>query len=56
MLDLHDPSLDFVALARGMGVPGERVETADALVGALERSLAEEGPYLIDAVVPPLGL
>ena len=56
MLDLHDPSLDFVSLARGMGVPGERVETAEALTAALERSLAEPGPYLIDAVVPPLGL
>ncbi len=56
MLDLHGPDLDFVALSRGMGVPAERVETAEALTAALERAIAEPGPHLIDAVVPPLGL
>jgi len=29
LLDLTEPDLDFVALARGMGVPGRRVETAE---------------------------
>ncbi|HEV7526468.1 MAG TPA: acetolactate synthase large subunit [Acidimicrobiia bacterium] len=51
-LDISRPPLDFVALARGMGVDGTRVETADQFVTALERSLAEPGPYLIDAVIP----
>jgi acetolactate synthase-1/2/3 large subunit len=50
--DLSRPPLDFVALARGMGVDATRVETAEDFVGALERSLNEPGPYLIDAIIP----
>jgi acetolactate synthase-1/2/3 large subunit len=51
LLDLHDPSLDFVALATGMGVPAERATTGEELVAALQRAYAEPGPHLIDAVV-----
>jgi acetolactate synthase-1/2/3 large subunit len=47
-LDLTEPDLDFVALARGMGVPGRRVETAEGLLAALEESFAEPGPALIE--------
>jgi acetolactate synthase-1/2/3 large subunit len=54
LLDLSAPTLDFVSLARGMGVPAERATTADELTAALARGLAEPGPYLIDAVVPSL--
>ena len=53
MLDLSSPELDFVALARGMGVPGVRVETAEELTTALRASLATPGPSLIEAMVPP---
>jgi acetolactate synthase-1/2/3 large subunit len=49
--DLSGPTLDWVSLARGFGVPGARAETADALVRELERALAEPGPYLIVAVI-----
>jgi acetolactate synthase I/II/III large subunit len=52
MLDLSRPDLDFAALALGMGVPAARATTADELVTALERGIAEPGPYLIDAVLP----
>ncbi|MHB8220562.1 MAG: acetolactate synthase large subunit [Acidimicrobiales bacterium] len=54
MLDLTRPELDFVSLARGMGVPATRVTTAEDLVTGLERSLAEPGPSLIEAVLPGL--
>jgi acetolactate synthase-1/2/3 large subunit len=57
-LDLYDigrPRLDFVALARGMGVPGTRAETAEQFTAQLERALAEPGPVVIDAAVPQLG-
>ncbi|GAA5116984.1 acetolactate synthase large subunit [Pseudonocardia adelaidensis] len=54
LLDLDRPDLDFVALAAGMGVPGERVTTADELAAALRRAAAEPGPRLIEAMVPPL--
>ncbi|NNL68186.1 MAG: acetolactate synthase large subunit, partial [Myxococcales bacterium] len=51
MTDLSAPALDWVSLARGLGVPGVRVEDADALVQALERALAEPGPALIEALL-----
>ncbi len=51
LTDLSRPAPDWVALARGYGVPGERVETADALVAALEKGLAADGPCLIEAVL-----
>ncbi|MFJ2772313.1 acetolactate synthase large subunit [Streptomyces sp. NPDC087300] len=54
LLDLSAPALDFVALARGMGVPAERAETAEEFAALLKRGLAEPGPFLIDCVVPPL--
>ena len=50
--DLSRPPLDFVSLARGMGVDATRVETADELVAALEHGLSTPGPYLIDAIIP----
>jgi len=53
MLDLSRPDLDFAALAKGMGVPSARATTADELVTALDRGLAEHGPFLVDAVLPP---
>jgi acetolactate synthase-1/2/3 large subunit len=48
LLDLSDPDLDFCALAGGMGVPAQRVETAEELVGALVAGFAEAGPTLIE--------
>lgn len=51
LTSLAAPELDWVALARGYGVPGERVETADALVPALARALAEPGPQLLELVL-----
>jgi acetolactate synthase-1/2/3 large subunit len=51
LLELDEPTLDFVALARGMGVPAWRAETAEELSGALGRALAEPGPALVEAVV-----
>lgn len=51
LTNLTDPDLDWVSLARGMGVSGARVETADDLVTAIERSLATPGPMLIEALL-----
>jgi acetolactate synthase I/II/III large subunit len=52
LLDLTDPDLDFVSLAKGMGVPAQRVETAGALVAAMEQSFASPGPSLIEVGLP----
>jgi acetolactate synthase-1/2/3 large subunit len=43
------PRVDWVALARGYGIPGIRVDTADAFSAALGNSFAIDGPYLIQA-------
>jgi acetolactate synthase-1/2/3 large subunit len=51
LLDLGGPSLDFVSLATGMGVPATRAATAEELADQLRRALAEPGPHLIDAVL-----
>jgi acetolactate synthase-1/2/3 large subunit len=48
MLSLDRPSLDWVSLARGMGVPGRIVTTADDFNKALAEAMAEKGPRLIE--------
>ncbi len=52
MLEIDDPTLDLAGVARSLGVPGVRVDTADDLVRALERSYATPGPSFIEAVLP----
>jgi acetolactate synthase I/II/III large subunit len=51
MLSLDNPALDWVSLAKGMGVPGVRAATAEAFVAALRAGLSENGPFLIEAAV-----
>ena len=48
MLKIDRPTIDFVGLAKGMGVPGRAVSTADELVKALAEAMAERGPRLIE--------
>ncbi len=48
LLDLTDPELGFCDLARGMGVPARRVETAEDFAAALEAGLHGPGPALIE--------
>jgi acetolactate synthase-1/2/3 large subunit len=55
LLELSQPSLDFAAMARGMGVPASRADTAAEFAGQLRRAMAEPGPHLIEAIVPALG-
>ncbi len=54
LLDLSRPDLDFTALASGMGVPATRARTAGELAAQFRQALAEPGPHLIEAMVPPL--
>jgi acetolactate synthase-1/2/3 large subunit len=51
MLEVDRPAVDFVHLARGFGVPAERVEDAGELVRALARSFAGDGPSLIEVQI-----
>jgi acetolactate synthase-1/2/3 large subunit len=51
-LDISKPGIDFVSIAKGMGMPAERVRTAEEFNAALENAFREPGPHLIDAIVP----
>ena len=51
MLTLDRPTLDFVSLAKGMGVEATRVDNADDLCTAFERALAVQGPALVEVVM-----
>ena len=51
-LDLSEPPIDFVALARSMGMSATSVSTARGFNKALENALREPGPHLIEAIVP----
>ncbi|MEI2804876.1 acetolactate synthase large subunit [Albidovulum sp.] len=48
MMSLDRPALDWPALARGFGVAAEAIATVEELHAALARSLALDGPSLID--------
>jgi acetolactate synthase-1/2/3 large subunit len=51
MFDLGRPVIDWVKLAQGFGVPGERVETMEDFNRAFAGSVASPGPYLIEVVI-----
>jgi acetolactate synthase I/II/III large subunit len=48
MLKIDRPTLDFVSLAKGMGVPGRAVTNVDEFNKALAEGVAEKGPRLIE--------
>ena len=50
-MDLEQPPIDFVGLARSLGVPGTHAEGAEGVKQALTRALAQEGPFLIDVTI-----
>jgi acetolactate synthase-1/2/3 large subunit len=51
MLDLDRPTLDFLTLARGMGVPGARVETMEEFNRRFAEGIATPGPFLVEVVL-----
>ncbi|BBA90452.1 MULTISPECIES: acetolactate synthase large subunit [Mycobacterium] len=54
LLDISRPTMDFVKIAEGMGVPARRVSSCEEFADALRGAFNEPGPHLIDAVVPSL--
>jgi acetolactate synthase-1/2/3 large subunit len=51
MLDLHNPELDFVALAKGMGVEATRAETLEDFDSQFADAMARPGPRLIELMI-----
>ncbi len=48
MLNIDRPALDWVSLAKGMGIAGRAVTTADEFNVALAEANAQKGPRLIE--------
>jgi acetolactate synthase-1/2/3 large subunit len=51
LFEIGRPDLDWVAMAKSMGVPGSRVDSLDAFIKALREGLTTEGPTLIQVDV-----
>ena len=50
-MDIVDPRVDFLALARAFDVSAERVETVDDIAPAIRKAVASGGPALVEVVV-----
>jgi acetolactate synthase I/II/III large subunit len=48
LLDLGRPDLDWVELAKGMGVEGFRVEALEGFANAFQAACKHQGPFLIE--------
>jgi len=51
MLALDRPVLDWLAMAKAMGVPATRAESLRALGERMQAALTEKGPALIEVVL-----
>ncbi|MFM9226555.1 MAG: acetolactate synthase large subunit [Actinomycetota bacterium] len=49
MLDLSDPTIDWVQIAQGMGVEAVRAETPESFEAAFSSAMRQRGPRLIEA-------
>jgi acetolactate synthase-1/2/3 large subunit len=51
LLNLDDPRIDWVSVAKGLGVSAVRCETAEAFESAFAAAMAEPGPHFIEAAI-----
>ncbi len=51
MLNIDEPALDWVGMARSMGVEAGRARTAEEFVRLFKGALGRKGPFLIEAVI-----
>jgi len=51
LLDLGDPKIDWVSMAKGLGLSAVRCETAEAFDQAFAAAMAQKGPSFIEAVI-----
>ena len=47
------PKTDFVAIARGLGAEGVRVESEQDVEAALRAAMAARGPFVVDVAIDP---
>ena len=51
LFDLHNPELNWVSLAHGMGVEASRAVTAEEFADQFASAMKGRGPRLIEAVI-----
>lgn len=51
LLDLGDPRIDWVSLAKGLGLPAVRCTTAEDFETAFAGAMAQRGPMFIEAAI-----
>ena len=51
LIGLDNPTIDWVNIAEGFGVPAVSVNTAEDLARELVKALAEPGPHLIEMIL-----
>jgi len=51
MMDLTNPNLDFVALAKGLGVSGKVATTAGEFNQQFAQAMQTSGPHLIEVII-----
>ncbi|MCU4179213.1 acetolactate synthase large subunit [Bosea sp. BH3] len=51
MLNIDEPALDWVLMARGMGVEAARATTAEEFASLFKAALSRKGPFLIEAAI-----
>ncbi|MFI5022437.1 MAG: thiamine pyrophosphate-binding protein [Alphaproteobacteria bacterium] len=52
-MDLVDPAIDYVGLARALGINAEHAETTPETIRLMEEALASGAPALIDVAIDP---
>jgi len=48
LTDLTNPTIDWVQISKGLGVPAAAVDSCEALAKELKKALVEPGPHLIE--------
>ena len=56
LFEIGRPDIDWVQLAKGMGVPGVRVTSLDAFGKALQEGFSSDGPMLIEVPLRGSGI
>jgi acetolactate synthase-1/2/3 large subunit len=52
LTELVNPTINWVKIAKGFGVPGVTISTAEDLVRELNKAFVEPGPHLIEMLLP----
>jgi benzoylformate decarboxylase len=50
-MDVTDPAVDFMALAKSMGVPAAQADDREAITAATKEALTRQGPSLIEIAI-----